>query len=233
MWVILFTVLIIFILFYAILPNIAARFGFGVILKSKKRREIAFTFDDGPNPIYTPLLLTLLKKYGVKATFFVVGEKAERYPEILKRMHEEGHEIGLHNYVHVSNLLLGPWTVKKHLERTASYVEQITSVRPVFYRPPWGLVTGLDFFLHKRFRMVIWSIIVGDWRTKGGSVRIKEKLLHSLHGGAVIVLHDSGETWGAESNAPEFMLQALEEVLQEVQRRGYQCVKMGKLFPDK
>lgn len=70
MWVVLFTALIIFILFYAILPNIAARLGFGVILKSKKRREIAFTFDDGPNPIYTPLLLTLLKKIWSESNFF-------------------------------------------------------------------------------------------------------------------------------------------------------------------
>ncbi|WP_416827346.1 polysaccharide deacetylase family protein [Ectobacillus polymachus] len=233
MWIILFYFLLLFALLYAIIPNIIARLGFGVILKSRVRNEIAFTFDDGPNPIYTPQLLALLKKYGVKATFFVVGEKAERYPDILKQIHDEGHEIGIHNYVHVSNLLLSPWKLKKHLESTASYVEQITGTRPVFYRPPWGLINGLDFFIHRNFRMVIWSIIVGDWRTKGGSERIKQKLLRSIHDGDVIVLHDSGDTWGAEPNAPEFMLQSLEEVLQEVLKNGHTLVKMGQLFSEK
>lgn len=85
-------------------PNI----GMGVHSEVGAEKEIAFTFDDGPDPCYTPELLDLLKEHGIKATFFVLGKKAKQYPELIERMHREGHQIGIHNYTHTPNWIHFP-----------------------------------------------------------------------------------------------------------------------------
>ncbi|UOF91076.1 polysaccharide deacetylase family protein [Fodinisporobacter ferrooxydans] len=228
---ILFLVVALFLL-YAIIPSIAARwFGFGVFRKSRTRHEVAFTFDDGPDPIYTPQLLDLLKTYKIKAAFFVVGSKAERFPELILRMHQEGHLIGIHNYVHRSNWFLTPWTIRRHLDRSASFIENITGVRPVYYRPPWGLTNLFDFLLRQTFLIVLWSVMVGDWRSKGGSEAIKTRLLQKIQPGAVIVLHDSGETFGANRDAPLHTIQALDQVFPALLAKGYTCVRIDEMIP--
>ncbi|MBE3554251.1 MAG: polysaccharide deacetylase family protein [Thermicanus sp.] len=107
-------------------------FGIGVIRRGSSLQRIAFTFDDGPDPIYTPRLLELLRSYGVKATFFVVGEKARRHPELIRLIHEEGHAIGIHNYVHYPNWFLSPMRLRRDLDETAAYIQSITGERPLF-----------------------------------------------------------------------------------------------------
>ncbi|WMT41962.1 polysaccharide deacetylase family protein [Paenibacillus sp. D2_2] len=135
--------LIFLIALYMGLPFLLTRiFGWGVFRKASRKRaerHIAFTFDDGPDPRYTPKLLDLLRDRGVKATFFVLGSKAEKYPELVKRMHEEGHQIGIHNYTHMLNWIMSPRNIlRKHVERSADIIQRITGERPTYYRPPWG-----------------------------------------------------------------------------------------------
>lgn len=92
------------IVLYMIVPFALTRIlGWGVHSEVGAEKEIAFTFDDGPDPCYTPELLDLLKEHGIKATFFVLGKKAQQYPELIERMHREGHQIGIHNYTHTPN----------------------------------------------------------------------------------------------------------------------------------
>ncbi|WJH35220.1 polysaccharide deacetylase family protein [Paenibacillus sp. CC-CFT747] len=79
------------------------------VIRQGGKGQIALTFDDGPDPVYTPRLLDLLKERGIRATFFVLGSKAEKHPDLIRRMHEEGHQIGIHNYTHLSNWLMTPW----------------------------------------------------------------------------------------------------------------------------
>jgi peptidoglycan/xylan/chitin deacetylase (PgdA/CDA1 family) len=110
---------------------------FGVFHKGTSKNQVAFTFDDGPHPRYTPELLDLLQDYQVKATFFVLGSQADLHPDLIRRMHREGHQIGIHNYNHTSNWLMLPWTVRRdHMERTADIIESIIGKRPDHYRPP-------------------------------------------------------------------------------------------------
>src|SRR5256885_2191204 len=112
--------MLLFFTFYWLVPFIlTAIAGIGVLKKKDSSDKISFTFDDGPNPIYTPQLLDLLKHHHIQATFFVVGSKAEKYPELIARMHNEGHLIGIHNYVHKSNWFMAPWTTRRHLNKTA------------------------------------------------------------------------------------------------------------------
>lgn len=226
---ILVLITIILVVYFLIPYLLTAWLGIGVLKQNNYSDKIAFTFDDGPSPTYTPMLLDVLKSHHIKATFFVVGSKAEKYPEIISRIHEEGHLIGMHNYVHKANWLMTPWGTYSQLSKTASIIEKITGIRPYYYRPPWGLMTLLDLFLLKRYKIVHWSVMAEDWRSKGGSEKIRSILLQKIKKGDVILLHDCGETWGANLDAPLNTINALKTVLNEVSNRGLTCVRIDEL----
>lgn len=224
--------IIFFILLYAVVPYFLSRgIGLKVFKKGTDSSKIAFTFDDGPDPVYTPILLDLLKKNEVKATFFVVGSKAKKHPELIRRMHQEGHLIGIHNYVHQSNWFMSPWKVRKGLKDTAEIIENITGVRTVFYRPPWGMLNLFDFIKRDPYKIILWSIMAEDWRTSGGSAKIKQRL-SSIKGGDIILLHDCGDTPGAELDAPRNTINALKDVLRTVKTKGFTCVRVDELVED-
>jgi peptidoglycan/xylan/chitin deacetylase (PgdA/CDA1 family) len=223
-------VIILLFLLYTVIPYLLT-FGFniGALRYRADSSKIAFTFDDGPHPVYTPMLLDLLKQHDIKATFFVVGSRAEMYPELLLRMKKEGHLIGVHNYVHRSNWLMFPWTVREGIQKTSEIIEKITGLRPTYYRPPWGLLNLGDFFFLRPYNIILWSVMAQDWKSKGGSAKIKRKLLNKIKGGAVILLHDCGETPGADSNAPLNTINALKDILPVMAEKGYTCVKVNEM----
>lgn len=193
--------IIFLILLYSVIPYVLSRgLGVNVVKRGRDLSKIAFTFDDGPNPVYTPILLDLLKENEVKATFFVVGTKAEKYPELIQRMHNEGHLIGIHNYVHHSNWFMTPWKVRNGLKNTAKVIKSITGVTPIYYRPPWGMLNLFDFMRRGKYKIILWSIMAEDWRTSGGSEKIKQRLAN-IKGGDVILLHDCGDTLGPSVSA--------------------------------
>ncbi|MCM3701534.1 polysaccharide deacetylase family protein [Paenibacillus macerans] len=218
---------------YAFIPGLITRiFGFHVFKHGSNEKQFALTFDDGPDPRYTPQLLDLLKRFGAKATFFVVGTNAEKYPELLKRMHEEGHLIGTHNYVHKTNWLMGPGAVKKQIQKTNKIIYAATGVRSHYYRPPWGIVNLFDFAGRGNTQIVLWSAMFSDWRVKVGANRLTERMMRKLRGGEVFLLHDCGATLGANSDAPREMLVALERVLQEAKRRGLQSIRIDEMIQE-
>ncbi|MDT3425006.1 peptidoglycan/xylan/chitin deacetylase (PgdA/CDA1 family) [Paenibacillus forsythiae] len=217
--------------FYAFIPGIISRlFGYRVFRKGTGGQEFALTFDDGPDPQYTPRLLDLLNKHGAKATFFVVGSHAEKHPELIRRMHAEGHLIGIHNYIHKSNWLMRPSTVRKQIERTQDIIYGITGERSTYYRPPWGIVNLFDFSKRRQVKIVLWSAMFGDWRKKLGAERLTEKMLARLNPGEVMLLHDCGMTLGADPEAPEYMLSALERTLEEAGIRGLRSIRVDDMI---
>ncbi len=225
-----FVLLLIFI--YMALPFFMTRIcGIGVFRKGKHAAQVAFTFDDGPDPRYTPQLLDLLQEHGIKATFFVLGCKAEKYPELMRRIYREGHQIGIHNYTHLPNWLMTPRQVRRqHVDRSADIVERITGERPAFYRPPWGILNAGDFlFLRKSYRLVLWSVMGWDWKRDTDADRLKRRLIKKIKPGSVVLLHDSGDTIGADEAAPQQMLEGLQDVLKELRLKGYQCVRADEL----
>ncbi|WP_232713314.1 polysaccharide deacetylase family protein [Bacillus xiapuensis] len=209
--------IILFVLFsYTVGPTVLIRrYGLGIHKQGKGENKVALTFDDGPDPVYTPLLLELLDKYHAKATFFVVGEKARAYPDIIKEIDERGHTIGLHNDVHISNWLLPPFLFKKQLKRAQQTIYEITGVCPVFYRPPWGHFNLFSLQAAKPLQTVIWTSIPGDWKEKVGSKELAKRLKDACRSGAIITLHDSGTTLGADLHAPANTIAALELFLSE------------------
>lgn len=216
---------------YAFIPGLISRmFGFRVFRRGKGEHEFALTFDDGPDPVYTPLLLDLLKKYEAKATFFVVGSNAEKNPDIIKRMYEEGHLIGIHNYVHKTNWLMRPGTVKKQILQTDKIIRNVTGFNTHYYRPPWGIVNIFDFSKKNDIQIVLWSSMFGDWRYRLGAEGLARKMLKKLAPGEVFLLHDCGSTLGANSDAPVNMLVALEQVLIEANHRGLRSIRVDEMI---
>jgi peptidoglycan/xylan/chitin deacetylase (PgdA/CDA1 family) len=220
-----------FMTFYALLPALISRiFGFRVFHRGRTEREIALTFDDGPDPLYTPQLLDLLKRYEAKGTFFLVGSHAEQWPEIVARIHNEGHVIGIHNYVHHSNWLMRPGTVRKQILRTSEIIKRITGVRPDYYRPPWGIVNIFDYRRLGHLQIVLWTSIFGDWRERVGADKLYRRMKRKLRPGEIFVLHDCGLTFGADEQAPAQTIEALERILEDGREAGYRFVGVDEMI---
>ncbi len=199
-------------------------------MRGKTETEIALTFDDGPDPVYTPKLLDLLKQHGAKATFFVVGENAERNPEIVARIHEEGHNIGIHNYVHNTNWFMRPRTVKRQIHRTSDVVKRITGSRPMYYRPPWGIVNVFDYANLGYLQIVLWTSLFGDWRKRVNADKLYRRMKRKLKPGQVFLLHDCGITFGADPDAPANTIAALERILNDGRTLGYHFVGIDEMI---
>lgn len=216
---------------YAFIPGLITRlFGFRVFRRGRSKEYFSLTFDDGPDSQYTLELLDLLKRYDAKATFFVVGSNAERHPEIVKRMHDEGHLIGIHNYVHKTNWLMAPAEVKKQIQKTGKVILDATGVRTHFYRPPWGIVNLFDFAKRNETQIVLWSAMFSDWRVKIGADKLTQRMVKKLRGGEVFLLHDCGATLGANVTAPAEMLIALERVLEIARSRGLNSIRIDEMI---
>ncbi|MFC5471669.1 polysaccharide deacetylase family protein [Cohnella suwonensis] len=220
-----------FLTFYAFLPALVSRlFGFRVFMKGVSDTDIALTFDDGPDPEYTPKLLDLLKKHGAKATFFVVGENAERHPELISRIHAEGHILGIHNYLHHSNWLMRPSTVQKHIRTTSEAIKRITGTRAMYYRPPWGILNVFDFRNIGYLQIVLWSSLFNDWKKRVGAEKLYKRMRKKLKPGQVFLLHDCGTTLGADREAPANTIAALARILDDGRELGYRFVGIDDLI---
>lgn len=217
--------------FYAFLPGVFSRiFGFRVFKRGQSERDICLTFDDGPDAHYTEELLDLLKRFDAKATFFVVGANAEKYPEVVKRIHDEGHLIGIHNYVHKTNWFMRPVTVRKQIKKTTDIIYEITGSKTVYYRPPWGIVNLFDFSNLGHIHIILWSAMFGDWRLKVGIDRLEQRMMKKLRPGEVLLLHDCGTTFGADQDAPGNMLVALERYMKSAQAKNYQFIRVDEMI---
>lgn len=155
-------------------------------------RRVALTFDDGPDPQRTPAVLDLLARQGVRATFFVVGARAEAHPELVRRMVAEGHVVGNHSYTHSRRFpLRSLGRTVEELRRTGEVLHRITGRQPRLFRPPFGVTNPTIARAVRRLGLdpVGWSIRSLD--TMGQSPeRVAARILRRLHPGAVILLHD-------------------------------------------
>ncbi len=156
------------------------------------RREIALTIDDGPDPEVTPKVLDVLDRYGVKATFFCIGQQAARYPELCKAIMQRGHVIENHSQTHRHDFsLLGPKALQGELESAQQTLTEITGRRPRFFRAPAGLRNPfLDWALTRTdLKLAAWTRRGFDTRTPNAETVFK-RLSRDLRPGAILLLHD-------------------------------------------
>jgi len=193
-------------------------------------RKIALTFDDGPYPETTGDILDLLKEYDGKATFFVVGHRAEEAPELVRRELAEGHEIGNHTYTHLFlKKSVNPQTVFDEISRTEETLTRLTGAKPTLFRPPGGYYNDPLIELTKKlgYRTVLWSWHqdTKDWRSPGVAA-IANKVLTNARAGDIVLLHDCVQ--GSTQT-----VQALRIILPELSRRGFRFVTVSELLRDR
>ena len=173
---------------------------FGAALIAPRRAgELALTFDDGPNPKWTPRLLDVLGEHGVKATFFMLGGRAQAEPELVRRVAAEGHLIGNHSWSHLNLALSAANKVREELARTSDALQQITGERVRFIRPPFGARRPAVFRIARELglRVVMWNAMTSDWSETSadriaGQLAAKSERLGRRGRAANVVLHDGG-----------------------------------------
>lgn len=187
--------------------------------------ELFLTFDDGPDPVHTPELLEVLRENGAHATFFMVADFAQANPEIVVRVQEEGHLIGLHSASHTCALQMGPRRTKENLNRAFSIMEKL-GVTVTYYRAPWGLINRtLAGELAKRgVETVFWDVMTEDWRGDTTAEIIAGKLRRRTRSGSVICLHDGR----GKNNAPERTIRALRDVLPQWKAEGCRFLRLDE-----
>ena len=190
------------------------------------KKVIALTFDDGPSPTFTPEILALLKEYEAKATFFIIGKQAEKFPEIVQQVAIAGHSIGNHMYVHQIIGKLPFEELRNDLWQAHQLLFQLSGTVPRFFRPPDGyydeiIVEAAEVFDYK---VVIWTWGQDsrDWSNISGK-SIAQKIIKNVKPGDIILFHDQG---GDRSNT----IQALEIILPTLTKKGYEFVTLDEML---
>ncbi|MFJ7827681.1 polysaccharide deacetylase family protein [Psychrobacillus sp. NPDC096623] len=198
----------------------------GMIIWDIKTKEkvVALTFDDGPHKKYTTEVLDLLKQYDAKGTFFLVGEQAEKNPEVVLRMYEEGHDLANHTYTHPYSRNVSK--IMKEIKQTNDTIYSITGFTPTLFRPVEGQYTDamIEEIVKDGFQVVMWSWHqdTQDWKNPGVN-KIVNTVLKGTKEGDVILFHDGG---GNRSQT----VKALEKILPELQKQGYKFVTINDLI---
>ena len=161
--------------------------------KETSELQISLTFDDGPDPKHTPLVLEVLRRYNVKATFFLIGKEAEKYPDLVKQIVDEGHTIGSHTYSHACwNTIKSVKAYIEELLLTSELLRSITGFRVRMFRPPFGVTNPLiaRSVNYMNYHVIGWSIRSYDTVSWRHPEKIIKKILPRVSGGDIILLHD-------------------------------------------
>lgn len=195
---------------------------------------IAFTFDDGPDPTFTPKILEVLARHQVRATFFVVGQRAAAHPELVRRIEAEGHVLGSHTQTHSHAFHFGsPSRMHRDIEAGLVTLEGIVGHRPVWFRPPQGLRTPML----RDALTALPSLVCVTWTERGldamgrSAEQIVARLSPRLQPGAILTLHDGVGFGGTTDRSPT--VEALDTLLTTARRRGLSFVTVDSLVPQK
>ncbi|MDD5097798.1 MAG: polysaccharide deacetylase family protein [Candidatus Omnitrophica bacterium] len=198
---------------------------------NSSEKLVALTFDDGPSPVWTPKILDELKAAGVKATFFMLGEHVARYPDVARRVVNEGHEIGNHTYDH--HVLL--YYTMKELEDELNYADRVikgvTGVETKYFRPPKAWLTKEEKVEVNAmgYQVILWSLNSKDWVTFHDK-QITSYILRRIRSGDIILFHDSGGAFTAEGGDRSQTVKTIPRLVKKLKERGYKFVTITQLL---
>lgn len=175
------------------------------------------SFDDGPHPTITPLVLDMLAAYGAKASFFCIGDRVARFPEIYQRILDEGHAVGNHSFHHLNGWKSNDDVYLNNVADAAKCIESR------LFRPPYGRMKGSQASAISRmgFKTIMWTVLSGDYDASLIPEECAQRVLRNIKPGFIHLFHDSEK---AEKN----MIYALEKLLEVSKTRGFQCEKINE-----
>ena len=183
----------------------------------KHVKMVALTFDDGPDPKTTPQALDILKKYGAKATFFMVGQNVAGNEAIVKRVHNEGHQIGIHTWDHPVLTKLPLESAQKEILDTQTAINNVIGIKPTITRPPYGAINAtIQNSVDQSF--IMWNVDSLDWKTRNTKAIMQE--IAKTQPGSIILMHDIHQT----------SIDALPSVLEYLKSNGYTLVTVDELL---
>ena len=178
--------------------------------KETKNKEIWLTFDDGPDPEITPWILSVLKEEEIKATFFLVGQQIEEFPELVGAIISDGHLIANHSYSHRNG-----WLTSK--EKYLNDIETCQELMPnnKLFRPPYGKITKAQIALLKdKYKIILWDVLSWDFQQNTSPKRVQENILKNTKSGSIIVMHNNQKSY-------KNMQPILEETIQILKKKGF------------
>jgi peptidoglycan/xylan/chitin deacetylase (PgdA/CDA1 family) len=183
---------------------------------------IALTFDDGPSAKLTPKLLDLLAAHHIKATFFLIGENAAQYPDIVAREAKEGHEVANHSWSHPNFGKMSDDGIRSQVRRTDDAIRIAIGTRPTLLRPPYGSITPRQKkWLNQEFgyKIVLWDVDPLDWRRPGPAV-VCNRIVKNTRAGSIVLAHDIHPG----------TIDAMPCVLKELEAKGFKFVTVSELI---
>lgn len=190
-------------------------------------RQVSLTFDDVPDTQFTPQILDILKKYNVKATFFVVGNRAEAHPELVKRIVQEGHAIGNHSYSHPNLPKVSDARFHDEVLRTEKILHQLTGYSTSIFRPPYGNINEaqIQWLAGQRMNIINWNVDSLDWEGLNAKQVLSNVMSH-VGPGSIILQHGAGGTGENLTGT----VQALPVIIERLQAKGIRLVTIPELL---
>ena len=207
--------------------ELAGMFDFFFRKGSGDTSRIALTFDDGPDDTYTPQVLQVLREYGVPATFFLMGSRAERHPEIVNEMVSDGHVIANHSWSHPDLRMLTEERVHSEITRTEEILHQITGLQTAMMRPPFGAISEMNLVQLRGmgYHVINWSVDSRDWETEDVD-QILRNTLPDVEEEAILLFHSAG----GEGQSLAATVDVLPELIETLTEQGYVFVTVDELL---
>jgi len=203
----------------------------GTIYRVKTdKKHVVLTFDDGPSPIWTPKILDELKNENIKATFFMIGHHVQKYPEIAKRVAEEGHTIGNHGYAHSVMLYYKPAEIEEEIKYTEHVIKEITGVTTKYFRPPkaWLRRTIKEKVKSMGYETVLWSLNSKDWVSFNHKT-IARYISKHIKNGDILLFHDSGNVASTEGGNRLQTVKTISLLARVLREKGFEFISIEEL----
>lgn len=191
-------------------PTIIQRFFPSIIWKKEtSKKKIWLTFDDGPDEKITIFLLNLLKRLQIRATFFLIGKQVVKYPELARKIIEEGHTIGNHSYSHLNGLLTSNKIYYDDIDKAQKIVNS------KIYRPPYGKISPIQLRkLKAKYKIIMWDVLSWDFKENISSEKIYHNVINNTEKGSIIVFHNNIKSYNT-------IIKTLEKILVKLKEEGY------------
>jgi len=195
------------------------------------KKQVVLTFDDGPSPEWTPKVLDELKKADIKAIFFMIGHHVNEYPEIAKRVADEGHTIGNHGYAHSVMMYYTPAEIEEEIKYTEQVIYKITGQTTKYFRPPkaWLRKKIKNKIKSMGYDIILWSLNSKDW-VSFNHKRIVKYIARRVRSGDILLFHDSGNVLSKEGGTRRQTVKSITLLAKTLKEKGFEFVSIEEMI---